>query len=308
MTKPALARPSYRSLAAALACTAMLVSGCGGGKGKAEAPLAAKVNKDEITLAQVNFVLQQQRGLRPDQADAAGRQALERLVEQSLAVQKADELKLDQDPRIALALDAARRDVLARAYVEKVGEGATKPTAEEIHKYYEDKPALFRERRLYNLQEINIEARPDQVEDLRARIAASKSMTEFIDYLKANDLRYAGNQAVRAAEQLPLASLDAFARLQDGQAMVTPAANGLQVVVLAGSRAQPIGEEQAKPAIEQYLLNERKRKRVEEDLKALRAAARIEYAGKFAAASASSAVGSAAVGAASGAASGAAPK
>lgn len=276
-------------LATALACAALMLAGCGGGKDKAAGPPAAKVNKDEITLHQVNFVLQQQRGLRPEQVEAAGRQALERLVEQSLAVQKADDLKLDHDPRVVLALEAARREVLARAYVEKVGEGATKPTAEEIHKYYEDKPALFSERRIYNLQEIGIEARADQIEGLRARIAGAKSMAEFVEYLKANDYRFAGSQAMRAAEQVPLASLDAFARLKDGQAMVTPSASGLQVVVLAGSRSQPISEEQAKPAIEQYLLNERKRKMVEDEMKALRAAAKIEYAGKFAGAAASGA-------------------
>jgi 3-deoxy-D-manno-octulosonate 8-phosphate phosphatase KdsC-like HAD superfamily phosphatase len=70
--------------------------------------------------------------------------------------------------------------------------------------------------------------------------------------------------------------------MKDGQAMVVPAPNGMQVVVLAGSRSQPVNEEQAKPAIEQYLLNERKRKIVEDDLKAMRAAAKIEYVGKFA--------------------------
>jgi hypothetical protein len=48
-----------------------------------------------------------------------------------------------------------------------------------------------------------------------------------------------------------------------------------------------VTEEQARPAIEQYLLNERKRKLVEDDLKAMRAAAKIEYIGKFAQAAAS---------------------
>jgi hypothetical protein len=76
---------------------------------------------------------------------------------------------------------------------------------------------------------------------------------------------------VRAAEQLPLNSLDAFARMKDGQAALVPAANGVQVVVLAGSRSQPVSEEQARPAIEQFLLNERKRKLIEDDRKAMRA-------------------------------------
>jgi hypothetical protein len=42
-----------------------------------------------------------------------------------------------------------------------------------------------------------------------------------------------------------------------------------------------VGEEQARPAIEQFLLNDRKRKLVEDDIKAMRAAAKIEYVGKF---------------------------
>ena len=86
---------------------------------------------------------------------------------------------------------------------------------------------------------------------------------------------------MRAAEQLPLNSLDTFAKMKDGQAMMLPAANGVQVVVLAGSRLQPVSEEQARPAIEQFMLNERKRKLIEEDVKAMRAAAKIEYVGKF---------------------------
>jgi hypothetical protein len=40
--------------------------------------------------------------------------------------------------------------------------------------------------------------------------------------------------------------------------------------------------ERARPAIEQYLLSERKRELVNKEVKDLRAAAKIEYVGKFA--------------------------
>jgi EpsD family peptidyl-prolyl cis-trans isomerase len=273
----------------AMAAAVVLVGGCGVKRDRVPSQAAAKVNGDEITLPQLNFVLQQQRGLRPEQAESAAHQILERLVDQQLAVQKADEEKLERLPGVVQALDAARREVLARAYLEKTAERAAKPTPEEVHKYYEDKPALFADRRVYNIQEILVEARPEQVPVLRDKLAASKAIGEFIDYLKAGEFRFAGNQAVRAAEQLPWASLEAFARMKDGQAMVVPAPNGVQVVVLAGSRSQPVTEEQARPAIEQYILNERKRKLVEDDVKALRAAAKIQYVGKFAQPAASSA-------------------
>ena len=190
--------------AAAVALAAML-GGCGEKRAKGASQTAAKVNKEEITVHQINFLLQQQRNLRPENTEAASRQVLERLIDQELATQKASDLKLDRDPRVVQQMEAAKREIIARAYVDKIGEAAAKPTAEEIKKYYADKPALFSQRRIYNLQEIVIEAKPEQIEGLRA-----------------------------------------------------------------------------KPAIEQYLLNERRRQLIERDLKEMRSIARIEYVGKFA--------------------------
>ena len=272
----------FRISLVALTAAVVLLAGCGDKKEKGASQTAAKVNKAEVTVHQINFVLQQQRGLKPEQTDAASKQILERLIEQELALQKADELKVDRDPRVVQQLEAAKREIIARAYLEKVGEAAPKPSPEEIKKYYDEKPALFSERRIYSIQEITIEARPEQLGALRDKLAAVKNISEFTDYLKANDFKFAANQAVRAAEQLPLQGLEAFAKMKDGQAVINQAPNGMQVVVLAGTRSQPVTEEQARPAIEQFLLNERKRKLVEADVKALRAAAKIEYVGKFA--------------------------
>jgi EpsD family peptidyl-prolyl cis-trans isomerase len=280
LTRRPFAARAWLPLAAL--CAAVLLAGCGDKKEKTASQTAAKVNKDEVTVHQINFVLQQQRGLKPEQAEAASKQILERLIDQQLALQKGDDLKLDRDPRVVQQLEAARREILARAYLERVGEAAPKPGPEEVKKYYEDKPALFRERRVYNIQEIAIEAKADQLPELREKLAAAKDLNGFLEYLKASDIRFTGNQAVRAAEQLPLTSLEAFAKMKDGQAMIVPAPNGIQVIMLAGSRSQPVSEEQARPAIEAFLLNERKRKLVEEDIKGMRAAAKIEYVGKFA--------------------------
>jgi EpsD family peptidyl-prolyl cis-trans isomerase len=279
---------------AVVVLSALLLSACGGGKDKASSQVAVKVNKEEISVHQINFVLQQQRGLRPDQAEGAGRQVLERLVDQELAVQKAQELKLDRDPRVLQQVEAARREIVARAYLEKTGEAATKPSPEEIKKYYDDKPALFKERRVYNLQELTIEAPADQIEALRAQMQAAKSAVEFVEYLKAKGVKFAVGQAVRPAEQLPLSMLDTFSRMKDGQSILVPTPTGAQVIVLASSRSEPVDAARAQPAIEQFLQNEARRKLIEADMKAMRAAAKIEYVGKFAEGMASAPAGGAA--------------
>ena len=72
---------------------AALVAGCGD-KGKSDSKAsqaAARVNGEEITVHQINLLLERQNGLKPEQVDAARSQALEGLIDQQLAVAKAEE-------------------------------------------------------------------------------------------------------------------------------------------------------------------------------------------------------------------------
>lgn len=278
-----LPRP-HRLTATLIAALAggMLLSACGNkDKKEGATQTAARVNKSEITVHQINFLLEQQPGLKPEQADAASKQALERLIDQELAMQKAEDLKLDRDPRTVQMLEAAKRQVISKAYVDRISAGAEKPSAEAVAQYYADKPALFKERRIYSLQEIGIEAKPEQMAELRAKLQGAATLNDFVEYLRAGGYRFAGNQAVRPAEQIPLGLLDQLAKVKDGQSVLVATPNGAQVIVVAGSKSEPVALEKARPAIEQYLLNDAKRKLVEADIKAMRTAAKIEYKGKF---------------------------
>ena len=90
-----------------LACAALLAA-CGGGDGdkKPATQVAAKVNSGEISVHQVNQVLQRQPGLKPEQVQAVSRRVLDGLVDQELAIQQATEQKLDRDPRVVSAIEA----------------------------------------------------------------------------------------------------------------------------------------------------------------------------------------------------------
>jgi len=262
----------------------LVLTGCGEKKKKdpGDTAAAAKVNREDISLARINHVLLQQRNLRPDQADATSRQILEFLIDQELAVQKASELKLERESRVQLQLDAARREVLARAYAEKVAEAAAKPTAEDVRKYYDEKPARYKERRVYTVQEVILDARPEQLAEIRSTLETATGTTAIIEFLKSRNIRFQIAQATRGADQLPPASLEALSRMSDGQARLVAGPTGTQLVALLASQSQPVTEEQARPAIEQILVAERKRKLIEDDMKQMRSAAKIEYFGKFA--------------------------
>lgn len=263
--------------------SALLVA-CGGGdsKDKPATQVAAKVNKEEISVHQINFMLQRQPNLKPEQVEPASRVALDRLVDQELTVQKAIEQKIDRDPRVVQALDAARREIIARAYIDRIGNGVSPPSDAEIADYYAKNPALFSQRRIYQLQEFVVEGPNEALTALQTQLSATKDAAQIVKVLNASGLKVNASQAVRSAEQIPLAALERFAKLRDGEIMVNLGGNTLQAIYLASSRSAPVNEAQARTAIERFLLNERKRELIAKDLKALRDAGQVEYLGKFA--------------------------
>jgi len=272
-----------RSLAMALLASAALLAGCSKDEKKQATQTAAKVGKEEITVHQINYFLRKQRPpVPPEQTASASRAILERLIDQEVTLQKAADQKLDRDPGVVQDIEAARREIISRAYLDKIGAGAPKPIPAEVEAYYEAHPALFKERRIYSLQEVNIDASTQQVDELKKTLANSKTFADFVSYLKANNIRFTGGEAVRAPEQLPLASVDQFAKMKDGQANFTVRPGGAQVINLVASRPEPVSLKQATPAIEQFLLNERKRKLIADDLQALRSSIPPVYMGDFA--------------------------
>ena len=290
---PALPELPSRGGALLMMALALALAGCGERKSDAT-QVAARVNQGDITVHQINFALQQERNVRPDQAEAAGKRVLESLIDQELAVQKAVELKLDRDPQTVQALEAARREVLARAYKERITQAAPRPTPQETRHFYDSTPTLFSQRRVYSLQELLIDAPPARQEWIKQRLARATSVDDFADALKAEGLRYSGSHAVKPAEQLPMGLVERFAKMKDGEAAVIADAPAMRVVFIAASRTEPVSYERAAPAIEQYLATLARRRAIDDNLKALRAAAQITYQGKFAGGPASAVAGASA--------------
>src|SRR5438067_2033618 len=86
--------------------------------------LAARVNGAEISVQQLPAPAAQ-----PGERKAASGllQALDKVIDRELLVQKALEAKLDRDPKVAQALDSARRQVLAQAWLDRAA-AALRPT------------------------------------------------------------------------------------------------------------------------------------------------------------------------------------
>lgn len=264
---------------------AALAAGCGDKSKSADGKAtqaAARVDGSEITVHQINQILEREQGLKPEQAEAASHQVLESLIDQQLAVAKAEEQKLDRDPQVVQLLEATRRSILARTYLEKAAaSGAGTPTAEEIRKYYDEKPALFSQRKVYALQEFTVPAAGEQGKALIEQLKATRGPAQFVEVIKASGVKFNANQITQAAEGLPLGIIEPLSKVSDGEALYITGNDGFKALLVVASRSQPVAFEQAKPAIEQYLTAERRREFALKEMKGLREAAKVEYLGKF---------------------------
>lgn len=270
-----------------LLVAALSISGCGNKEeaveSKSETQVAARVNSEEITVHQINAAIQRLGTQVPaDKAQQASNAVLRGLVDQQLLVQKAEAEKLDRDPTVMQAIEAARKQILAQSYLQRKAQAAAKPSENEIKDYVAKHPELFAQRRLYKLQELAIEGAADKAEQIRAQLQSSKNLVDFANWLKSENIRFRASQVERAAEQLPGQLASQLLKVNAGQAIVADNNGTLLVMLVAAVAAQPIADEQAKAVAERILTAQKQRELAENEVKALKAAAKIEYLGKFA--------------------------
>lgn len=276
-------------LATALLLTAALIAGCGkkddatkdAAKEKTATQVAAKVNNEEITVHQVNNVLARNPKIPPEAAAQAKYEILSRLIDQQLAKQQATEKQLDRKPQVMQAIEAARSEILARAFVDEISAAQPRPTPEEVKQYYAQHPELFSERRIFDLEEIMLLPQEGQAAKVRAQVAKAKSLQEVAKWLSSEGIKFAPNRSVRPAEALPLELLPKLQTMKDGEIRVIEANDRMYVFRVAASKSAPVDEKAASPRIQQFLFNRRSNEAVAAEMKRLKEAANIEYVGEF---------------------------
>jgi EpsD family peptidyl-prolyl cis-trans isomerase len=268
------------NLALTLACVAVLLAGCGR-KTEDTSATVATVNGEKITQDQLDFAVKQLAAARPGASAPAAANVLATLVEQRLAVQKAEKDKLDRNPGVLQALEAARKDALARYYIEQFIAKVPKPSADEVKQYFDGHPANFAQRNAYVIQKVDARVPADQAGPLAAQATAANGAAAVAALLKAKAAAVNVTESTQPAESLgPL--LPKISTMSAGQTIAIPQPQGLTTLTLVEVKPLPLTLAQAQPAIEQMLWTQKKREALVAETKDMRSKARIDYLGKFA--------------------------
>jgi EpsD family peptidyl-prolyl cis-trans isomerase len=248
---------------------------------KSSGQIVAKVNGDEISVHQVNHAIARSNDIPSDEAKQAAAQTLERIIDQELLVQKALKSKLDRDPQVMQSIEEAKRQILARAYIERAMAASSTESREEIRKFYQDNPALFERRRIYRVHELAVVAPREKLDALKAATSGAKTLEDVAGWLKSQKLAFQAAISNRTAEQMPMNILAQVFEMREGQISVIPTPRGASVVQLLQAQEASLSEQQATPIIEQYLHSRRQLAVAQGEVRKLREQARIEYVGEF---------------------------
>jgi EpsD family peptidyl-prolyl cis-trans isomerase len=243
--------------------------------GKPVSQVAAKVNGNEIAVGQLRRAVAMSTAAAGETKPTPA-QVIDAMIDEELLAQKAVNLKLDRQPQVRASIEAMRTRILAQAYMQHLAAAETEDP-HKIKAFYRENPALFRERRIYRLFELAINAPGLDAASLHAKVSSARTLSEVGAWLKSQNIEFTLGAATKAAEEIPMELLPRLASMQDGQIKVIHTASAILVIHLVQSRNAPLSENQAIPLIEQFLRAPELIKLVAAELKKLRNSADIEY-------------------------------
>jgi EpsD family peptidyl-prolyl cis-trans isomerase len=278
------ARPSQAFGRAVLLTLVLSLCAChrsdGSGATAGASQVAARVNGTEITIPQLNSELARLGGS-PSKDEIPG--VLDRLVDQTLLVQRAEAARLDRNPEVLQALEAARQAVLADAWLRQVTSVAAQPSDQEISAYHRANPELFSARRAFNYRSVVVTAPPQVVATLKLESGDSRALTAVEARLRSENIAFVSNVYGKTTEQIPPAVRATFLSLPRGGVAAFPFEGGIEFVELLDSHPEPIDELNANGAIRRFLTEQKRRDLATKEMRSLHESAAIEYLGDFAA-------------------------
>lgn len=257
-----------------------LVTACGKKHGDEKSSQSiVSVDGEEITVHQVNNELQRA-NIQPAQQEAASRQIVQGLVDRQILLQAAHKEKLDRKPQVMQAIENAKMQILAQAYLQERVASVAKPTGAEIEEYRTQHQDIFANRKVYVTDEAVFALEAGSAAKLQEIAKSEKTLKELEGWLKEHQVKYAVKRVAHAAETLPPQLLTQFSKMAVGQ-MVFIGANGPNAQAMAVSMAEikemPISEKDSKPLIEKILTEQKRKQTAEAEMKRLRESAKIRY-------------------------------
>ncbi|MYN29084.1 peptidyl-prolyl cis-trans isomerase, EpsD family [Duganella sp. CY42W] len=255
-----------------------LLAACGPKQKSEPGQAMASVNGEEITAMQLAEEMQRANVPAAQQA-AAKKQLLESLIDRQVLQNAAVADKADRDPKVVQAIERAKAQIIAQAYLQKKVGTPSPPTKAEVADYYHKHPEFFAQRKQIAMNQL-VFASADMSDKAKAVIDNAKSLDEVAAWFKDNNVKFAPAQITRATTDLPPDLSSRLLSMKAGQLFLIKEGERSLLNTVADVKDAPVTLETAGPQIEQYLMNSKSKEAATAEIARLRAAAKIDYLNK----------------------------
>lgn len=254
----------------------MALSGCGGkSESNKNSQTLVSVDGKEITVHQLNEELARA-NVQPAQKDAASKQILNALIDRQLLEDAAIKAKVDRDPNVMQAIERAKSQLIAQAYLQGKVSNINKVDKSEVESFYKENPAAYSDRKLVEMEQLLIDSRHIG-EEFKSALGGFKTLQEVASWLDAKGIQYDRGEVARSVAELPPQISERLKDARKGQLFVIGMGPRTMLVLMDNVKSSPVTLADASPAIEQIILNKKRKEAGENELKQLRSLAKIEY-------------------------------
>lgn len=256
---------------------ALLASAC---NKKAEGQTVAIVNGEEITAAELNAELANAKV--PEGADKAlvRSRILETMIDRRLIAQQAKADGLDKSPEFLNRQRKMTEDLLLNMFASRQIDTAQLPAASEIEKFQASRPWVFANREQWNLDQVRFAMPTDAA--VRKKLDEAKSLAEIEKTLTDAGVTFTRQKNRLDTAVVPQSIYGQIAKAGPSEPFVIPVGNQAVASVVTSREAAPLTGEQARPIAVASMRREQAAKLMQERVKSVRQAAKIEYGKDYA--------------------------
>jgi len=257
----------------------MLVAAAGlsacGSKDKKAGQSLVRVDSEEITMLQINDELKRA-GVQAGQQEAASKPLLESLIDRQLVLAEAMRNKIDRTPEVMQAIERAKAQIIAQAYLQNIVSKTAKPSKAEIDDYFQKHPEFFTKRKEFDFKQL-VFANKNFSDELKLFIDSAKSLDEVAAWMDRHGVQYARGQTTRSTADLPQPAVAKLLELPEGELFLVNEGSNRVLNIITSIKDSPVTAMNAAPQIEQFLINKMSKEAAEVEIAHLRSLAKIEY-------------------------------
>jgi peptidyl-prolyl cis-trans isomerase C len=208
------------------AMSGLLLASCGGGEPKGQ--VAAKVEKDEITVLEIQNELGGFRAPDANTRKLAEQQALNAIVQRKILAEAARKEKIDKSPEYAQQRERLEEVLLVRTWQERLAKAVPAPSPDEVQTFVAGHPDLYSARKRIVIEGIRFAPPRDRA--VMEALRPLNTLEEVSAALTARQIPFQNGAGEIDALAVDPRLVEQILKLKEGEVFVLPQGN----TVLAG--------------------------------------------------------------------------